>query len=111
MEYKSPDWWIDRGRADHAGGVPRVASPDSGMGTPEGEAWRKGWDQADAAAVDTDDDAFEVAPVHLAPVNGRLRLLDRKGRVLGAQTNLLLEQAEDNSAAITVTFTEVPVEF
>ena len=38
-------------------------------------------------------------------------LLDRKGRVLGAQTNLLLEQAEDNSAAITVTFTEVPVEF
>lgn len=113
MEYKSSEWWVARGKADHAAGVPRTAAPDGGRGTADGEAWRKGWDEAEADHItdDGDDDAFELAPVHLAPVNGRLQLLDHKGRVLGAQTNLLLEQAEDGAAAVTVTFTEVPVEF
>lgn len=109
MEYKSPEWWEARGRTDYGARVPRLASPDGGKGTIEGDAWRKGWDTAEADYVtdNGDDEVFEVAPVHVAAVGGRLRLCDHKGRVLGPQTSVLLEQTEDGRVAITVTFADV----
>ncbi len=95
----SPIDWYQRGKHDFAEGVPRSGAPSSEEAT-AGREWRRGWDEAASKARKRRPD---LSSVELLMRDGRLYLVDESGRVLGNQTNLVLEQGEDGTAA-SVTF-------
>ncbi len=100
--------WRERGAHDFAQGVEREPGPFP-AGLPEGDDWRAGWDEAQAAAPEEGDSVFRCTPVKLLiDKDGRFHLVDSQGRLLGAQVYFHLEQAE-HGHNVTVTFSGVDV--
>ena len=87
--------WLERGKKDFRDGVPRVGAP-AGEGSAHGNDWRKGWD---AAETEGEQARLQMADVEIVLHDGRLFLVDEQGRVLGMQTNVVVEQSDDGLAA------------
>ena len=94
--------WLERGRYDFREGVPRAGAP-AGEGSAVGNEWRKGWDEADAKH---EVSRVEIAEVELVLRGGKMFLVDDRGRVLGTQTNIVVEQNDDGTAA-SVSFADL----
>ena len=94
--------WGARGKLAFKDGLARSETPYP-VGEPETIDWLKGYDEA---AEESGDDARgpELADVQLVLADGRLRLTDRRGRVLGTQAHIAVEQGEDDMFNATVTF-------
>jgi len=96
----TPDEWLAQGRKDHDTGVPRVAAP-SAEGTEAGDHWRAGWDAAAIEDEQAEPEAMEILPVRLELRDGRLLLTDARGRAIGSQVGLVVEQGEELTASVT----------
>ena len=96
----TPDEWYAQGLKDYDTGVPRVAAP-SAEGTEAGDHWRAGWDAAAVEDERAESEVMEILAVRLELRDGRLVLTDARGRAIGNQIGLVVEQGEDLTASVT----------
>lgn len=98
--------WMARGRNDRRDGIPRAAAPNDGE---NGRQWRQGWDAENERlmAEEAEEAVTENVPVYLKRNGGFYNLVDAKGRVLGGQTHIMIEQDVGGCTDVTVRFTQV----
>ena len=105
--------WRERGKLAFEEGIP-LDEPPFPPGVPEYDEWRVGHTDAaleadkDKDETPEDDGVSERIDVQVVFADGRLRLTDLLGRVLGGQVNMIVEQrGGDDVCNATVTFVEL----
>lgn len=94
--------WYQRGVHDYNEKVPRIAAPTP-VGLPAGDEWRDGWDSAAKVSELEGKQSLEIAYPELILKAGKLVLIDDRGRVIGVQIGIVVEQHDDEVSA-SVTF-------
>ena len=78
---------------------------------PEGIKWMQGYDEAAKDDDGPDDgEVRQIVPVRLIFDDGRVRVTDRRGRILEGQMGLVMEQTDDGRFNISVSFAGLKLE-
>lgn len=94
--------WRERGVLDFKDGVPREEGPFPAA-TPEGKDWLAGYDEAAESHEETAG-TLEMIGAQIVFDGTRLFLTDGRGRVIGTQAHIAIEQ-EDGQKTVNATVT------